>query len=465
VARWRLPRSGGDRCCSWVSRSCWARPPCGRSGARTSAAPGRHGGRAGPWVARLRRCPRSRWARSSSPSASRSAASTRRPRPRSRPAAGRGRPSSWRSALPAMAPRSDPRTRRGRRSTSRQPPLPEVSPGQVVGWPGARPPPDGEYGDWLRRSGVVATLRAVSLAPMAATNGPGAALEGLRRGSGRALALALPANRGAGCGILVGLRDEVDRGVAAAFGRRRSVVAISGWNIAIVAATIGARLGRFGRRPRTVTILVAIVAYTAFAGASPSVVRAAAMAGVVLLARESGRAGRAAAALGLAAAILLLVDPGLVADAGFQLSVLATAGLLAWATPLRTRLERLTRGRAPGWLLRPWRSRSPPSSRRCRWCSRPSDGCRSSRPRRISRSRRSCRRRWRWAPSHWPADGPSCSAHLGRWASFSACRPGPCWPCSSGSSTRRQRSRGPPWRSEPRGTSRGRCSRPWPSSD
>ena len=70
----------------------------------------------------------------------------------------------------------------------------------------------------------------------------------------------------------------------------------------------------------------AIVLYVVFAGASASVVRAAAMAGVVLIARESGRAGRAAAALGWAAVVLLLVDPRLVTDAGFQLSSLATAG-------------------------------------------------------------------------------------------------------------------------------------------
>ena len=67
------------------------------------------------------------------------------------------------------------------------------------------------------------------------------------------------------------------------------------------------------------------------------------MAGVVLLARESGRSGRAAAALGLAVFLLLLADPALVRDAGFQLSTLATAGLVAWATPLTERLDRLTR--------------------------------------------------------------------------------------------------------------------------
>ena len=117
-----------------------------------------------------------------------------------------------------------------------------------------------------------------------------------------------------------------------------------------MAAAIAAVAGRIGRRRRTVVTAVAIVAYIAFAGASPSVLRAGTMAGVVLLARESGRAGRAAAALGWAAASLLLVDPALIADAGFQLSTLATAGLIAWATPLTDRLDRLTGGRLPRWL-------------------------------------------------------------------------------------------------------------------
>ena len=157
---------------------------------------------------------------------------------------------------------------------------------------------------------------------------------------------------GLAAGILIGLRDRVDRDLAAAFTTAgvSHVVAISGWNIAIVAAAIGAMTGRLGRRRRSVVTVLAIVAYVAFAGASASVVRAALMAAVVLLARESGRAGRATAALGWAATLLLLSDPSLITDAGFQLSSLATAGLIAWATPLAEWLGRLGGGRMPGWL-------------------------------------------------------------------------------------------------------------------
>ena len=218
------------------------------------------------------------------------------------------------------------------------PAYPVVIPGDTVTVEGSmQPPPDSPYGTYLRRIGAAGTLRATALtiAP-SVDDGPDAAriLERWRRASGTALATVLPEpEAGLAAGILIGLRDLVDRDLAAAFTTAgvSHVVAISGWNIAIVAATIGACAGRLGRRRRSVVTVVAIVAYVAFAGASASVIRAGLMAGVVLLARESGRAGQAATALGWTVALLLLADPRLVMDAGLQLSALATAGLIAWA--------------------------------------------------------------------------------------------------------------------------------------
>ena len=234
------------------------------------------------------------------------------------------------------------------------PRYPEIEPGSIITVDGGlEPPPDGPYGDYLHRTGVVATIRPRTLTITGAAGGPAAALERLRRGAGDALAAAIPEpEAGLAAGIVIGLRDRVDRDLAAAFTTvgASHVVAISGWNIAIVAATVAALAGRLGRRRRSLILAVAIIVYVLFAGASPSVVRAAAMAGVVLLARESGRAGRAAAALGWAAAILLFVDPDLVLDAGFQLSTLATAGILAWADRLDRWLRSLAGGRLPGWL-------------------------------------------------------------------------------------------------------------------
>jgi competence protein ComEC len=234
------------------------------------------------------------------------------------------------------------------------PRFPEVDPGDRVAVDGAiEPPPDGPYGDYLDRIRVVGTIRSRSLSVTGGVEGPGATLERLRRAAGDALAAAIPEpEAGLASGIVIGLRDRVDRALAADFTTvgASHVVAISGWNIAIVAATVAALAGRFGRRRRAMVMVPAILLYVLFAGASPSVVRAAAMAGVVLLARETGRAGRAAAALGWAAAILLIVEPSLILDAGFQLSTLATAGILAWADPLDRRLRAVAGGRLPGWL-------------------------------------------------------------------------------------------------------------------
>ena len=242
------------------------------------------------------------------------------------------------------------------RAAATLPRYPGVVPGDRVRLAGRfepLPADDGGYGTYLRRIAVTATIRARSLDRLPGADTPTDRIETLRRSAGEALARALPEpHAGLAAGILIGLRDRVDRELAAAFTTAgvTHVVAISGWNIAIVAAVVTAVLRRrLGRRPRSIATLAAIVAYTIVAGASASVVRAAVMAAVVLLARESGRAGAAAMALGWAVTLLLVADPRTVGDAGFQLSVLATAGLLAWGTTLTERL-RTWRGHRPGWL-------------------------------------------------------------------------------------------------------------------
>jgi competence protein ComEC len=212
-------------------------------------------------------------------------------------------------------------------------------------------PDDDPYGEYLRRTGAAGTLQARRLTIIAPE--AGLTLQGARDASGDALQAALPEpEAGLAAGILVGLRERVDRQLAADFATAGAshVVAISGWNIAIVGGLIAALLRGRPRRIVALAVGATILAYVVAAGASPSVVRAAVMAGVVLTARESGRAGRAAPALALAAALMLFAEPEMIGDAGFRLSVAATAGLLAWATPLGRWIGTLGGGRVPGWL-------------------------------------------------------------------------------------------------------------------
>jgi len=250
---------------------------------------------------------------------------------------------------PAVLVLADPP---GLRVAATLPWYPEVAAGDRVTVGGSlQPPKDDDYGSYLRRIGASGTLQARTLAlDPGRGSGP---WESLRRAAAAAIDRAIPApEAGLAAGILVGLRDRVDRDLAAAFTTAgvSHIVAISGWNIAIVATTLGALTGKLGRRRRTIATGLAIAAYVAFVGPSPSVVRAAAMAACAMLARDLGRPTSATAAMGLAVSGLLLLDPGFVGDAGFRLSVLATAGLIAWGTRLSGRLAGPSPGRLRAWL-------------------------------------------------------------------------------------------------------------------
>src|SRR5205809_472463 len=122
-----------------------------------------------------------------------------------------------------------------------------------------RPRPESPYGDYLLRIGAAGTLMSRTLEVLPVPDDPARRLEELRRGAAEALARVLPEPAaGLAAGILIGLRDLVDRDLAAAFTTAgvSHVVAISGWNIAIVAAAIGAMTGRLGRRRRSIVTLL-----------------------------------------------------------------------------------------------------------------------------------------------------------------------------------------------------------------
>jgi competence protein ComEC len=227
----------------------------------------------------------------------------------------------------------------GIRCSAQMPAYPRLIGGDTISWTGrVRALTNSDYDRYLAAQGLVATCEATGLSLVRHDDSPAGRLEALRQASGDALQRVLPEpGGGLAAAILIGLRDRVDKNVAAAFTAAgvSHIVAISGWNIAIVAATVAALIrGRMTRRRRAVVTILAIVAYTLFAGASASVLRAAVMAGVALAAAESGRGSRVMVGLAWAVALMILIAPPVVADVGFQLSAAATAGLVEWATPL-----------------------------------------------------------------------------------------------------------------------------------
>jgi competence protein ComEC len=158
-----------------------------------------------------------------------------------------------------------------------------------------------------------------------------------------------------GAGILLGVRTSISPEIATAFATAglTHVVAISGWNIAIVAAIIASLARpleerRGGRWLAPGVAAAAIAGYVVLTGASPSVVRAGLMAGAMMVARLGGSRAHAASALGLAALLMLLAAPAVLWDVGFQLSALATGGLILFAAAIEARLARW-----PAWLREP----------------------------------------------------------------------------------------------------------------
>ena len=120
------------------------------------------------------------------------------------------------------------------------------------------------------------------------------------------------------------------------------LVAVSGANFAIVSVFI-LWLAQFLFRTMRFRILataIVLIAFIALVRPSPSVLRAAAMAAVLLIAYATKRGADSLPALGFAIAAVVIGDPWQGRDPGFALSVLATAGLLLFAPRIIAYLER-----------------------------------------------------------------------------------------------------------------------------
>ncbi len=118
------------------------------------------------------------------------------------------------------------------------------------------------------------------------------------------------------------------------------LTAVSGANCAIVLAMfyfVVRRLGG-GRWVRLAVGIGALCGYVLLVGAQPSVLRAAVMAGAVLIGISLGRKSTPMNALALSVVVLLVADPWLAVDFGFALSVAATLGLLVLTQPIAVKL-------------------------------------------------------------------------------------------------------------------------------
>lgn len=171
---------------------------------------------------------------------------------------------------------------------------------------------------------------------------------GVRDGLRRACASLGADERGLVPGLVLGDVSAMPPDLTAAF-RATGLThlnAVSGSNCAIVLGAVLAavRRGGLGRHARAVVAGAALVGFVVLVRPSPSVLRAAVMGAVVLVAMALGRRSSPVPVLAAAVLGLLVVDPFLARTPGFAMSVLATAAIVtvapAWTERLAGRLPR-----------------------------------------------------------------------------------------------------------------------------
>lgn len=228
-------------------------------------------------------------------------------------------------------------------------------------WGQLQTPPEDEefsYKDYLARQGVYSYL-------------PYAAGEVLNTGDGNPLLRGLYAFKEKGltliyrylpdpeasllAGIVLGYESGIPDDVDQAFKDTGTthIIAISGFNITIVAGMFAILFGRLlGERRGAVAALISISVYTVLVGADAAVVRAAIMGGFSLFARQVGRRQHGLNSLAITGGLMAVFNPLVLWDVGFQLSFAATLGLILYAGPWEETLMGWLRQRMPAGRAR-----------------------------------------------------------------------------------------------------------------
>ncbi len=209
-------------------------------------------------------------------------------------------------------------------------------------------PPEGEgfsYRAYLAREGVYSLMRYAQAEVIGPRRGNPvrAALLDFREQARQTIARLLPDPQASLlAGILLGIESGISPAVRDAFNAVSAthVIVISGSNLVIVAGLMQSLARRLvGHHVAVAAITIAgVLFYTAFVGGDPAVTRAAIMTTLGLVAAELGRQTYGLASLSFAALVMTAIHPPVLGDVSFQLSFLATLGLILYVEPLQNLL-------------------------------------------------------------------------------------------------------------------------------
>lgn len=153
-------------------------------------------------------------------------------------------------------------------------------------------------------------------------------------------------------GILFGIKTSMPRNFYNALIATGvlHIIALSGVNISIL-TTLTAKITLFmGRKASSVVTISLIVLFVLFVGPSPSIVRAAMMGSLSLLAVYFGRRDWGLLSLFLVCGIMLLFDFSLIKNLSFQLSFAATFGIILANRKVKRQFQKGLLDKAKYWL-------------------------------------------------------------------------------------------------------------------
>ncbi len=132
-------------------------------------------------------------------------------------------------------------------------------------------------------------------------------------------------------GITLGARSSIDTKLTDALIATGTIhiVALSGYNVTLVSGTVYALLARvFRKRRALIAGMISIILFVMIAGGGSPAVRAGIMAVLALLATYLGSSYSIDRALGASFTLMIVGNPLLLFDVSFQLSFLATVGVV-----------------------------------------------------------------------------------------------------------------------------------------
>lgn len=210
------------------------------------------------------------------------------------------------------------------------------------------------YADYLAQQGVFSILRDTTVTVNSSGHGNliTARLYDLRQSVIDKISLHLPEPQAS---LLTGILTGNERGISPeldadfqAVGASH-IIAISGFNMVIIAGVVMRLFSRLNLSPRWSTALglLVIALYTVFVGANPAVVRAAVMSGLLYVGILLRRKTYVPASLAFVALVMSFLDPNVLWSISFQLSFFAVLGLTLFAEPFQTYFDHLLRSVLP----------------------------------------------------------------------------------------------------------------------